>query len=69
MANTYKVAERGHFEVWIIREGYWDVEDVAVAYTDGDEMRLTSDFRECDREEVEYWADYYDLNIVERKEA
>ena len=57
--GEYAEAERGRFEVWFLRG------NTAIAYTDGDEVRIiTENYRKSDREAVLEFAEQYDCEVV-----
>ena len=55
--GIYGEADRGNFEAWLLRY------DTAIAYTDGDEVRLTEEYRVSDREAVLEFAEQYELQV------
>ena len=59
MRHTYSEADKGRFEAWLVRN-----DDTAVAYTYGNEVRVTEFYMECDQEAVEEFADSYDCTVV-----
>ena len=56
--TPYAEADRGRFEAWFLRN------NTAIAYTDGDEVRLTNEYRSSDRGAVEEFADQYGYDII-----
>lgn len=61
-SNYYEVS-KGNFEAALIKAGEVDK---MIAFTDCDEIRITTDFEEEDRETVEEFSMFYDLEINEK---
>lgn len=56
--TPYAEADRGKFDAWFLRN------NTAIAYTDGDEVRVTDEYHPTDKGAVEEFADQYGLNIT-----
>lgn len=60
MDSRYREADRGHFDCYLIDRRF----GIAVAYTDANVVRLTTNYTEADRKAVEEFAAKYELPVV-----
>ena len=55
--GIYGEADKGCFEVWLFRL------NTAIAYTDGNEVVLTKDYRSTDKKAVQEFAGEYSCTV------
>ena len=55
--GVYGEADKGRFDAWLLRY------DTAIAYTDGDEVRLTEEYKGSDWKAVLEFAGQYGLTV------